>query len=57
MTQIVFSGREDQKGMTLYDPAMESGTLLLNAKNIVINQIPFLTMVKKSILLLITWLA
>ncbi|MDE7479681.1 SAM-dependent methyltransferase, partial [Streptococcus agalactiae] len=32
MTQIVFSGREDQKGMTLYDPAMESGTLLLNAK-------------------------
>ncbi|CNI69916.1 type I restriction-modification system subunit M [Streptococcus agalactiae] len=32
MTQIVFSGREDQKGMTLYDPAMGSGSLLLNAK-------------------------
>lgn len=32
MTQIVFSGREAQKGMTLYDPAMGSGSLLLNAK-------------------------
>lgn len=32
MTQIVFLGREDQKGMTLYDPAMGSGSLLLNAK-------------------------
>lgn len=32
MTQIIFLGREDQKGMTLYDPAMGSGSLLLNAK-------------------------
>lgn len=32
MTQIVFLGREHQKGMTLYDPAMGSGSLLLNAK-------------------------
>lgn len=32
MTQIVFSGRENQKGFTLYDPTMGSGSLLLNAK-------------------------
>ena len=32
MTQIVFLGREEQKGMTLYDPTMGSGSLLLNAK-------------------------
>lgn len=32
MTQIVFVGREDKKGMTLYDPTMGSGSLLLNAK-------------------------
>lgn len=32
MTQIVFLGRESQKGMTLYDPTMGSGSLLLNAK-------------------------
>lgn len=32
MTQIVFAGREDKKGMTLYDPTMGSGSLLLNAK-------------------------
>ena len=32
MTQIVFLGREHQKGMTLYDPTMGSGSLLLNAK-------------------------
>ena len=32
MTQIAFLGREDQKGFTLYDPTMGSGSLLLNAK-------------------------
>ncbi|MBG9367009.1 type I restriction-modification system subunit M [Streptococcus sp. NLN64] len=32
MTQIVFMGRENQKGMSLYDPTMGSGSLLLNAK-------------------------
>ncbi len=32
MTQIVFLGREKQKGMSLYDPTMGSGSLLLNAK-------------------------
>lgn len=32
MAQLVFLGREDQKGMTLYDPTMGSGSLLLNAK-------------------------
>lgn len=32
MTQIVFQGREDQKGFSLYDPTMGSGSLLLNAK-------------------------
>lgn len=32
MTQIVFAGRENQKGMSLYDPTMGSGSLLLNAK-------------------------
>lgn len=33
MTRIVFLGREQQKGMTLYDPTMGSGSLLLNAKH------------------------
>lgn len=33
MTQIVFMGREDKKGMTLYDPTLGSGSLLLNAKH------------------------
>lgn len=32
MTQIAFLRREDQKGFTLYDPTMGSGSLLLNAK-------------------------
>lgn len=32
MTQIAFLGREVQKGFTLYDPTMGSGSLLLNAK-------------------------
>ena len=32
MTQIVFAGREHQKGMSVYDPTMGSGSLLLNAK-------------------------
>ena len=31
MTQIVFAGREHQQGMSLYDPTMGSGSLLLNA--------------------------
>ncbi|MEM5567238.1 type I restriction-modification system subunit M [Aerococcus viridans] len=31
MTRIVMSGRENQKGFTVYDPTMGSGSLLLNA--------------------------
>lgn len=32
MTQIVLTGKEDQKGFSVYDAAMGSGSLLLNAK-------------------------
>ncbi|MDN6626935.1 MAG: type I restriction-modification system subunit M [Pisciglobus halotolerans] len=32
MTQIVLQGKEDQKGFSVYDPTMGSGSLLLNAK-------------------------
>jgi type I restriction enzyme M protein len=32
MTQVVLKGRENQKGFTVYDPTMGSGSLLLNAK-------------------------
>ncbi|EHI75366.1 type I restriction-modification system, M subunit [Streptococcus criceti] len=32
MTRIALQGREDQKGFSLYDPTMGSGSLLLNAK-------------------------
>lgn len=32
MTQIVLQGKENQKGFSVYDPAMGSGSLLLNAK-------------------------
>lgn len=32
MTQIVLQGRENKKGFTVYDAAMGSGSLLLNAK-------------------------
>lgn len=32
MTRIVLLGKEDQKGFTVYDPTMGSGSLLLNAK-------------------------
>ncbi len=32
MTQIVINGRENKKGLTVYDAAMGSGSLLLNAK-------------------------
>lgn len=34
MTQIVLDGKENQKGFSVYDPTMGSGSLLLNAKNI-----------------------
>lgn len=32
MTQIVLHGKENQKGFSVYDPTMGSGSLLLNAK-------------------------
>lgn len=32
MTRIVLHGKENQKGFTVYDPTMGSGSLLLNAK-------------------------
>jgi type I restriction enzyme M protein len=32
MTKIVLHGRENQKGFSVYDPTMGSGSLLLNAK-------------------------
>ena len=32
MTQIVVQGKEDQKGFSVYDPTMGSGSLLLNVK-------------------------
>lgn len=32
MTQIVFSGKEDVSGFTIFDAAMGSGSLMLNAK-------------------------
>lgn len=32
MTQIALYGRENQRGFTVYDPTMGSGSLLLNAK-------------------------
>lgn len=32
MTQIVLQGKENQKGFTVYDPTMGSGSLLLNVK-------------------------
>jgi len=32
MTQIVIQGKENQKGFSVYDPTMGSGSLLLNAK-------------------------
>lgn len=32
MTQIVLQGKEDQKGFSVYDPTMGSGSLLLNVK-------------------------
>lgn len=33
MTRIAILGKEDQKGFTVYDPAMGSGSLLLNIRN------------------------
>lgn len=33
MTRIVIQGKEDDKGFTVYDPAMGSGSLLLNVRN------------------------
>ncbi|RCX10406.1 type I restriction enzyme M protein [Vagococcus fluvialis] len=33
MTQIVFDGRKDQSGLSIYDPTMGSGSLMLNARN------------------------
>lgn len=32
MTRIVIDGKENQKGFTIYDPTMGSGSLMLNAK-------------------------
>ena len=32
LTQIAISGQEDKKGLSVYDPCMGSGSLLLNAK-------------------------
>lgn len=32
MTKIVLAGKEDQKGFSVYDPTMGSGSLLLNVK-------------------------
>ena len=32
MTQIILHGKENQKGFSVYDPTMGSGSLLLNAK-------------------------
>jgi type I restriction enzyme M protein len=32
MTQIAILGKEDKRGLTVYDPTMGSGSLLLNAK-------------------------
>lgn len=32
MTRIAIDGKEDQKGFTIYDPTMGSGSLMLNAK-------------------------
>lgn len=32
MTRIVLQGKENQKGFSVYDPAMGSGSLLLNVK-------------------------
>lgn len=34
MTHIVLAGKENQKGFSVYDPTMGSGSLLLNAKKI-----------------------
>lgn len=33
MTRIVIQGKEDEKGFTVYDPTMGSGSLLLNVRN------------------------
>ena len=32
LTKIAIAGKEDQKGLSVYDPCMRSGSLLLNAK-------------------------
>ena len=32
MTRIAIAGQEDRKGLSVYDPCMGSGSLLLNAK-------------------------
>lgn len=37
MTQIVFLGREDQKGMTLYDPAMGFRVIIMTQANSQVN--------------------
>ncbi len=33
LTKIAITGKEDKKGLSVYDPCMGSGSLLLNAKN------------------------
>ena len=33
LTKIAINGQEDKKGLSVYDPCMGSGSLLLNAKN------------------------
>lgn len=33
LTRIAIAGQEDKKGLSVYDPCMGSGSLLLNAKN------------------------
>ena len=38
LTRIAIMGQEDKKGLLVYDAAMGSGSLLLNAKNIPISR-------------------
>ena len=45
MTQIVLQGKENQRGFSVYDPTMGSGSLLLNAKNIQMNRVLFIILV------------
>ncbi len=55
LTKIAISGQEDKKGLSVYDPCMGSGSLLLMLKNMHQHQNISNTMDRNRIHQLIIW--